>query len=78
MASIRISRYEAEDGDLPDVCMCCGEPATQRKRRRFISHPVWVYILLPWGYILYAIVAAILTEEIRCYTLFCERHKHYW
>ena len=78
MASIQLSRYEAEEGDLPDVCMCCGVPATERKRRRFISHPLWVYVLLPWGYILYAIVAAILTEHIRCYTLFCPRHKNYF
>ena len=78
MASIRLSRYEAEEGDLPDVCMCCGEPATERKRRRFVSHPLWVYVLLPFGYIVYAIVAIILTEHIRCYTLFCERHKKYW
>ena len=73
MASIQLSRYEAEEGDLPDVCMCCGRAATERKRRRFISHPLLVYLLLPWGYIFYAIVAAILTEHIRCYTLFCPR-----
>lgn len=78
MASIQLSRHEAEEGDLPDVCMCCGAPATERKRRRFISHPLWVYLLLPLGYIPYAIVAAILTEHIRCYTLFCPRHKHHW
>jgi hypothetical protein len=78
MASIQLSRYEAEEGDLPDVCMCCGEPAVERKRRRFISHPVWVYILLPLGYLPYAVVAAILTENVRCYTLFCARHRKHW
>jgi hypothetical protein len=78
MASIQLSRYEAEEGDLPDVCMCCGEEATERKRRRFISHPLWVYVLLPFGYLPYVIVAALLTEEVRCYTLFCPRHKNYW
>lgn len=78
MASIQLSRYEAEEGDLPDACMCCGAPATERKRRHFVSHPFWVYVLLPWGYILYAIVAAILTEHIRCYTIFCPRHQNYF
>jgi hypothetical protein len=78
MASIQLSRSEAEVGDLPDVCMCCGEPATERKRRLFISHPLWVYILLPWGYIPYVIVAAVLTQRVRCYTLFCARHKNHW
>jgi hypothetical protein len=78
MASIQLSRREAEEGDLPDVCMCCGEPATERKRRRFVSHPLWVYLLLPMGYLPYVLVAAILTEHIRCYTLFCPRHKNHW
>ena len=78
MASIQLSRYEAEEGDLPDVCMCCGASATERKRRRFISHPLWVYLLLPFGYLPYVIVAAILTENVRCYTLFCPRHKNHW
>jgi hypothetical protein len=78
MASIQLSRYEAEEGDLPDVCMCCGAPATEWKRRRFISHPLWVYVLIPFGWVPYAIVAAILTEHIRCYTIFCPRHKNYF
>jgi hypothetical protein len=78
MASIQLSRYEAEEGDLPDVCMCCGAPAVERKRLRFVSHPVWVYALLPFGYLPYVIVAALLTENVRCYTLFCARHKKHW
>jgi hypothetical protein len=78
MASIQLNWYEADDGDLPDACMCCGEPATIRKRRRFVSHPAWVYLLLPMGLLPYVIAAAILTEHIRCYTLFCPRHKNYW
>jgi hypothetical protein len=78
MASIQLTRHEAEEGDLPDACMCCGEPATEKKRLRFTSHPLWVYILLPFGWIPYAIVAWMLTERVRCYTLFCPRHKSYW
>jgi hypothetical protein len=78
MASIQLSRYEAEEGDLPDVCMCCGAPATERKFFRFTSHPAWVYVLLPFGYIPYVIVAAVLTEKVRCCTLFCPRHRNHW
>lgn len=78
MASIQLSRYEAEEGDLPDVCMRCEAPATERKRLRFTSHPLWCYVLLPFGYIPYVIVAAILTERVRCHTFFCPRHKNYY
>ncbi len=58
--------------------MCCGKHATQKKRLRFTSHPLWVYILLPMGWLPYAIVAALLTERVRCYTHFCDRHRRYW
>jgi hypothetical protein len=78
MASVRLSRYEAEEGDLPDVCMRCGAPAAVRKRHVFISHPLWVYVLLPFGYLPYVVVAAVLTERVRCCTQFCPRHKNHW
>jgi len=78
MASIYLSRYEAEEGDLPDVCMCCGEPATERKRRRFIWCPGWVYALIPLGFLPYVLVSTLLTEKISCYILFCPRHKNHW
>lgn len=94
MASIQLSRYEAEEGDLPDVCMCCGAPATERKRRRFSSYPLWVIPLLLWDFhnsnpfwllpqLLWdwrstVNVADKNTRYIRCYTLFCPRHTNYW
>jgi hypothetical protein len=28
MAELRLSRFDAEGGELPAVCMCCGNPAT--------------------------------------------------
>lgn len=78
MASIVLGRYEAEEGNLPDVCMSCGEPAMERKRRRFVSHPFWIYFLLPLGWLPYVIVAAVLTVRVKCYTFFCDRHKNHW
>ncbi len=85
MASIQLTRYEAEQGDLPDVCMCCGAPATERKRRRFSSYPLWVVLTLLWVFARgevsgksYRAVADKHTRYILCYTLFCARHKNYW
>jgi hypothetical protein len=78
MPSIQLTRREAEEGDLPDMCMRCGAPATVRKRRMFVSHPLWVYVLLPFGYLPFVIVAAIMTQRARCYTHFCARHKNHW
>lgn len=78
MPSVRLSRYEAEEGDLPDVCMRCGAPAAVRKRYAFTWHPLWTYLLLPFGFLPYVVVAAVLTQRVRCYTLLCERHKWHW
>lgn len=94
MASIQLSRYEAEEGDLPDVCMCCGAPAGERKRLRFTSYPLWVIPRLMWdcfnanplwlGFSLLwdwrsnTKVVDRNTRYTRCYTLFCSRHKNYW
>ena len=78
MASIQLSRYEAEEDDLPDICMRCGSPTTVRKRFRFTSHPLWVYLFLPFGIVPYVVLAALLTEKARCYTHFCDRHKNHW
>lgn len=85
MASIQLTRYEAEQGDLPDVCMCCGAPATERKRRCFSSYPLWVVPMLLWVFVKgevsgksYGRVADKNTRYTLCYTLFCARHKNYW
>lgn len=78
MESIRLKRYEVERDYLPNVCMRCGAPAIERKRRRFKTHPPWVYILLPLGWVLYVIAAAVLTKEVRCHTPLCGIHKNHW
>jgi hypothetical protein len=78
MASIQLSRDEAEEDDLPDVCMRCASPATVRKRYRFTSHPLWLYLLVPFGILPYVVAAAMLTERARCYTHLCPRHANHW
>jgi hypothetical protein len=39
---------------------------------------MWVYVLLPFGYLPYVIVAATMTQRVRCHTHFCRRHKNHW
>lgn len=92
MASIQLTRYEAEEGDLPDVCMCCGEPAMERKRLRFTAYPLRDVLLLMWDIFnpLWLVVRSLWdwrsrftivvrkTRYIHCYIIFCPRHKNYW
>jgi hypothetical protein len=78
MATIRLGRYEAEDGDMPEVCMRCGAPATFHKRYRFVWHPAWCYVLILVALIAYIIVAAVLTQQARIHVFLCDRHKRHW
>src|SRR5882724_5974690 len=42
MAQVFLHRDEAEDGDLPPVCVCCGRRAERWDTQRFSWHPWWV------------------------------------
>jgi hypothetical protein len=78
MATIRLVREEAEDGDLPPVCMCCGEPATVLRAKNFSWHPDWVYLLLLLGLLPCLIAALIVTKRMRIRAPLCEEHKNHW
>jgi hypothetical protein len=78
MASIRLGRYEAEEDNLPPVCMVCGEPADFRKRKRFSWHPQWVYLLLLVGLLPCVIVALVLTKRMTVHVPLCGEHKNHW
>ena len=45
MAKVKLGRREAEDGDLPPVCMRCGAVATEWKTKKFSWYPPWVSLL---------------------------------
>jgi hypothetical protein len=82
MATVRLGRYEAEDGDMPEVCMRCGHPAALNKPRHFSWFPWWVWVLMVtgcWPFIILGIVLAVfLTKRISCYILLCENPKSHF
>jgi hypothetical protein len=78
MAIAYLRRYEAEDGELPRVCMRCGAPAQFTVSKRFSWHPPWVIALVLIGLLPYAIVAIILTKRMRVQAPLCDRHRGHW
>src|SRR6185295_14124373 len=46
MATIRLNRQAAHAGQLPRVCICCGEPAQQLVQHTFRFEPTWLILLL--------------------------------
>lgn len=77
MPEIRLHLREA-DGDLPDVCMLCAEPATAVRTKNMQWCPPWVGVLLLAGLLPYVIVALILTKRARVQGPFCDEHKGHW
>jgi hypothetical protein len=49
MATIRLGRYEARQGNLPAVCMRCGTAASVYRKRIFYDSPWWVYLGILFG-----------------------------
>jgi hypothetical protein len=77
MATVRLGRYEAEDGDLPRICIRCGAPADTFKPKRFNWLPPWVYVLILFP-LPFLIVALIVTKRMRVRAPLCEAHIYHW
>src|SRR5262249_54095806 len=78
MAQVKMDVRDA-DGRLPDVCMCCGEPATTTKERKMSWVPPWVGVTwLAGGPILYIIIAAIMTKRATVQVPLCDDHEGHW
>ena len=78
MASIRITRYEAQNNLLPPVCVVTGEPTTDFKRHTFRWTPPWVGILILAGLLPYLIVALITRKDITFDIPIASRKKGHW
>jgi hypothetical protein len=78
MASIRLADYEVEPEGLPQVCICCGQPADGDTRVNFAWYPGWVNILILAGLLPWALVAMILTKRMRTHLPTCQRHRGHW
>jgi hypothetical protein len=79
MPDIRLTRDE-EKGDLPEVCMCCGQPAVTRVKHTFLLRDPHVPgPSVFWEvFALRLIIASAQAPRLRLQTTFCEQHRHYW
>ncbi len=78
MAIVRLTRQEASRGDLPEVCIVCGERADEFRSKTMYWHPPWVFLLIllfVWPFI----IAALLTQQrMRVQLPFCSQHRGHW
>jgi hypothetical protein len=74
MAEVELTRYEAEQGELPAVCVKCGEPMLLQKRKTFTWSPPWLIMLLFFGLPLFFLVASFVTHRMKVKLPYCEKH----
>jgi hypothetical protein len=79
MADVRLTRDEAE-GQLPNVCTCCGEPASAWAEKTFMLRDPAVHGPSGFAEVHAArlLIAAAQAPRLRLRTSFCPRHRHYW
>jgi hypothetical protein len=78
MAKVELSRDDAEDGRLPEVCMKCGAQSWKQKSRTFSWYPPWVGVLILGGILPFVIVAAVLTKRMTVRVPLCDEHQNHW
>lgn len=78
MAKIRLEKWQTSRDRLPDVCMVCGEPASDHVRKNFSWHPPWVIVTIVAGLVIYAVLALVLTKRMAVDMPICDRHRGYW
>ena len=79
MPDILLTSDEA-DGNLPGVCMCCGEQATTWITRTFLAHDPTVQgpsVFLEI-FAVRLLLATADTPRFRLRTSFCHQHRNYW
>lgn len=79
MPDIRLTRDE-ERGDLPEVCMCCGQPAVTGVEHTFVLRdPHVAGPSVFWEvFAIRLLIASAQVPRLRLRTTFCEQHRNYW
>lgn len=78
MGTVWVEYEEAAHGDLPRICMRCGEEATVTRTKTMTWYPGWVNILILFGVLIWLIVAMVMTKKMKLKAPFCDRHKGHW
>lgn len=83
MAKICLDYIEAEEGELPPVCMRCGveiDVDEQCPVKEFVWMPMWAivtgYVIFPW--VLHLVLTWIFAKTMTVVTPLCWEHRSHW
>lgn len=64
------------DGELPSVCVRCGQPGVERISRRVSWSSPWLLLLILLGVIFYVLIASIAAKRSRVTIWLCASHAN--
>jgi hypothetical protein len=79
MAAVKLTLEEV-NGNLPMVCLYCGERARRVRHTTFHWHPQWLWFTFPFAFLAlpYAIFVGAYTVRVDVQAPLCEEHRYYW
>jgi hypothetical protein len=75
---VTLTREQAEDDDLPDVCIVCGAPTRERLSKNFEYTPDWAGILCLFGLFPGLIAIALTQKSMRMACPVCPSDRGHW
>jgi len=64
----------SKDAELPNRCIKCNQPASQRLKRKLTWHHPALYIIAPLALLIYLIVAMVVRKQATVLVPLCELH----
>src|SRR4051812_25697435 len=79
MAQVILYGYRGEVTErLPDVCVCCGQPAEGANIKRYYWSPPWITGLLLFAVIPYFVVRSLVEKDMWAELPVCFKHRYPW
>jgi len=78
MGAVRLVRDRVEQGDLPAVCMRCGEAATGTSGKTFSKRQGWTFILIFLGGLPYLLAGLVFRDRFRVQAPLCDAHRNHF
>ena len=79
---VTLTKEQIEADDLPNVCIVCGRPTTERLNKNFSHQSEWAQVLTLIGMLFFVfpglIISSLTERQQRIACPVCPRHRNHW